>query len=71
MIVELVKQSKNFVTYTGAGLSKASGIPDYASKSEESVVKAPKLLSNLDAQPTYAHHVLVALGISDNINNPN
>jgi len=47
--------------YTGAGLSKASGIPDYASKAKESVVKAPKLRSNLDAEPTYAHCVLTCM----------
>jgi hypothetical protein len=39
LIVDLIKKSKNLVAYTGAGLSKASGIGDYASKSKESVVK--------------------------------
>jgi len=55
------KKSENCITYTGAGLSRASGIKDYASKSKESIVKAPKIKSSLDAQPTFAHQVLVAL----------
>lgn len=59
--MDLIKKSKNCVTYTGAGLSKASGIPDYASKSEESIVKTQKIKSSLDAQPTYGHLVLTAL----------
>ncbi len=38
MVVQMLKQSNNCVTYTGAGLSRASGIPDYATKSKESIV---------------------------------
>jgi len=60
-VVDMLKKSKNCVTYTGAGLSRASGIPDYATKSKESIVAGPKIKSSLDAQPTYAHHVLVEL----------
>lgn len=46
---------------SSAGLSRASGISDYASKAEKSVAKAPKIKNSLDAQPTYAHHVLTAM----------
>jgi len=42
-------------------LSKASGIPDYATKAKESIVQAPKLRNNLDAEPTYAHCVLTCM----------
>eukprot|EP01006_Ploeotia_vitrea_P054093 TRINITY_DN67850_c11_g1_i1.p1 TRINITY_DN67850_c11_g1~~TRINITY_DN67850_c11_g1_i1.p1 ORF type:complete len:603 (-),score=67.62 TRINITY_DN67850_c11_g1_i1:151-1959(-) len=61
LVAKLIKQSKFLTAYTGAGLSKASGIPDYATKAAKSVVAGPKLKSNFDAAPTYAHTVLVAL----------
>jgi NAD-dependent SIR2 family protein deacetylase len=60
-VAELVKKSKFCVAYTGAGLSKASGIPDYATRAEDSVVKGPKLHSSLEANPTYAHCVITAM----------
>jgi len=60
-VADLMKQSKHTVAYTGAGLSKASGIPDYATKAKDTVVTGPKLKSNLDALPTYSHCVLTAL----------
>jgi len=61
LLVQFIQLSQFTCAYTGAGLSRASGIPDYASKSDNSVVQAPKLKSNLDAEPTYAHCVLTAL----------
>eukprot|EP01125_Pyxidicula_operculata_P021365 TRINITY_DN818_c0_g1_i1.p1 TRINITY_DN818_c0_g1~~TRINITY_DN818_c0_g1_i1.p1 ORF type:complete len:368 (+),score=67.19 TRINITY_DN818_c0_g1_i1:94-1197(+) len=61
LLVDFIKKSKNTCAYTGAGLSKSSGIPDYATKATNTVVKAPKLKSNLDAEPTYAHCVITAL----------
>jgi NAD-dependent SIR2 family protein deacetylase len=62
IIADLVRQSKCCVAYTGAGLSKASGIPDYATKATNSVVSnAPKLASSLDAVPTYAHRVITSM----------
>jgi len=61
ILVQFIKLSQFTCAYTGAGLSKSSGIPDYATKAENSVVQAPKLKSNLDAEPTYAHCVLTAM----------
>jgi len=61
LLVQFIKLSQFTCAYTGAGLSKSSGIPDYASKAENSVVQAPKLKSNLDAEPTFAHCVLTAM----------
>ena len=61
LMADLVKQSRCCVAYTGAGLSKASGIPDYGTKAENSVVKVAKIGNSLDAKPTYAHYVLAAM----------
>ena len=53
LIANLVRAAKYCCAYTGAGLSKASGIPDYASKAADSVVKSKKPLTSIfDAQPT-------------------
>jgi len=60
-IVALLKKAKCCTAYTGAGLSRAAGIGDYASKKNSINSDIPKLKSNLDAQPTYSHKVLVAL----------
>ena len=32
LLASLIKKSKNFVVYTGAGISVAAGLGDYASK---------------------------------------
>jgi len=61
IIADLIKKSKCLVAYTGAGISKSSGIPDYATKAANSIVQAPKIKSSLDAQPTYSHFILTAL----------
>jgi NAD-dependent SIR2 family protein deacetylase len=61
IVAQLIRKSKLLTAYTGAGLSKASGIPDYATKAKTTVVNTPKLKSNLDAQPTYAHHILTEM----------
>mmetsp|Transcript_7631 Transcript_7631/g.17580 ORF Transcript_7631/g.17580 Transcript_7631/m.17580 type:complete len:382 (-) Transcript_7631:59-1204(-) len=61
LVAQLIRESTCMTAYTGAGLSRASGIPDYASKAKNSLVSGAKIKSGFDAQPTYAHHVLAAL----------
>jgi len=62
IIADLIKNSKCVIAYTGAGLSRAAGIGDYASKAKNSIMnEAPKLESSFDAKPTYAHQVLSKL----------
>jgi len=75
VLADLLRQAKKGIVYSGAGLSTASGIGDYASKADDSLgAKAPPtldgsaaappgggLMSPLCAQPTLAHRVLVAV----------
>lgn len=59
VLAALVRQSVRFCAYTGAGISTASGIGDYASHSKDTLsATAPRLTSPYDAQPTLAHRVL-------------
>jgi len=58
-LAEMLLRAKNCVAYTGAGLSKAAGIRDYASKGVEA--KDWKPVSGYAAKPTAAHRVLVQL----------
>ena len=57
LIVDLLRRAKCCTAYTGAGLSRAAGIEDYASRASNSIAGtgAPRLESNLDAQPTFSH----------------
>lgn len=67
-LARLVNESKNCVLYTGAGLSTASGVADYASKAKNSVgvhKALPKLRSPLDAQPTLAHYTFSVMSRAD------
>jgi NAD-dependent SIR2 family protein deacetylase len=62
LFIEILKKSKYVVAYTGAGISRAAGIGDYASKADNSLMnEVKKLDSPYDAQPTLAHKVLVML----------
>merc|ERR1719478_1553139 len=60
VLADLVRRSQNCVAYTGAGISTASGINDYATKADNSIAAGRKI-SPWEAQPTLAHRVLVAL----------
>jgi len=62
VVAGLVRQSQQCVAYTGAGISTASGISDYATKASDSIAKAGvRTVSPWEAQPTLAHRVLVAM----------
>eukprot|EP00051_Salpingoeca_urceolata_P000229 m.33222 g.33222 ORF g.33222 m.33222 type:complete len:383 (-) comp10318_c0_seq1:135-1283(-) len=60
-LADLVRQSRNCIVYSGAGISTASGIGDYATKAKKSLDARPKLRSPVDALPTKAHRVLVQM----------
>jgi len=60
-LAALVRRSKHMCAYTGAGISTASGIDDYASKAKNSVAMRRKKVSGFDALPTLAHRVLGAV----------
>lgn len=60
LLAQLLLRSENCLLYTGAGLSTASGIGDYATRMGDTAAR-PRLRSPYEAQPTYAHRALVAL----------
>lgn len=63
-LATMIKKSKNFLVYTGAGISTSSGIDDYASVAAESTIKKKTFVkprSPLLAAPTFAHHAVTSL----------
>jgi NAD-dependent histone deacetylase SIR2 len=63
IVAQLIKKSKKFSVYSGAGMSTSSGIGDYATKAKSSIVAVPfgGTINRLKAQPTYSHHMLASL----------
>jgi len=62
VLANLLRASKHCVVYSGAGISRTAGIPDYASHPLLSAIKSKhKLHSNLEAHPTFAHFVVAEL----------
>ena len=64
LVADLVRKSRRCVTYTGAGLSTAAGIADYATQAgEASVVEKSraKVRTPWEAKPTSSHHILRAM----------
>lgn len=66
LVAEIIQQSKYMVAYTGAGISRAAGIPDYGTKAESSVMNSVKKVKNVaNCLPTFAHKVLANLERND------
>ena len=69
-LADMVRQSEQFITYTGAGISTAAGVNDYATKAGASSVVAKsggagsgagRKVAPLSARPTAGHCVLTQL----------
>eukprot|EP00286_Rhodomonas_abbreviata_P005030 CAMPEP_0181323990 /NCGR_PEP_ID=MMETSP1101-20121128/20100_1 /TAXON_ID=46948 /ORGANISM="Rhodomonas abbreviata, Strain Caron Lab Isolate" /LENGTH=301 /DNA_ID=CAMNT_0023432095 /DNA_START=109 /DNA_END=1011 /DNA_ORIENTATION=- len=68
IVAEMLKKSKATVVYSGAGLSTASGIGDYASRAATSVAphkSRGESGNRLSLEPTIGHHVCAALERND------
>lgn len=63
LLKEMLARSQNCLAYTGAGISTASGISDYATKAQGSLATGgrKKIKNMWEAQPTLAHRVLVEM----------
>lgn len=61
VVADLIRRSRNCTAYTGAGISTAAGIQDYASKASNSISSSGARVSAWEAQPTLSHRFLVAL----------
>jgi len=72
-LAEMIRSARRPVVYTGAGISTAAGVPDYATKAGSKSVACPspdKLVEGADpfqagaaiyCQPTYSHRAIVSL----------
>ncbi len=55
----MLRDSQHCVVYTGAGISRASGIADYATKAKNTKAgNENHSLNRLEAQPTTAHYII-------------
>jgi len=64
LLASLIRQSQAMIAYTGAGISTAAGIDDYASKAKKQSVTAagrPVVKDWKNALPTRTHFALTAL----------
>ena len=64
VLVSLIRASKSMMIYSGAGISTAAGIKDYASHASESVAvkqNEVKKVSGRSMLPTLSHRVIAAL----------
>jgi len=65
-LAALIRTSNNFIAYTGAGISTAAGIDDYATKAKNNgsvttTEDRPKITDWKKARPTRTHRVMAAL----------
>lgn len=65
LLAAMVRSSRNCLAFTGAGISTAAGIDDYATKAKQASVTAtaerPTVRDWKDARPTFAHRALTAM----------
>eukprot|EP00746_Dinoflagellata_sp_MGD_P164554 gnl/MRDRNA2_/MRDRNA2_93252_c0_seq1.p1 gnl/MRDRNA2_/MRDRNA2_93252_c0~~gnl/MRDRNA2_/MRDRNA2_93252_c0_seq1.p1 ORF type:complete len:447 (+),score=104.27 gnl/MRDRNA2_/MRDRNA2_93252_c0_seq1:76-1416(+) len=64
VLADMVRKAENCMAFTGAGISTAAGIDDYATKGRDHGVVAearPIVKDWKDARPTKAHRVLAAM----------
>mmetsp|Transcript_17300 Transcript_17300/g.31429 ORF Transcript_17300/g.31429 Transcript_17300/m.31429 type:complete len:470 (+) Transcript_17300:72-1481(+) len=65
LLSSMIRESDEMITYTGAGISVAAGIDDYATKVKDaSITRAsdvPRVKDWKDARPTVTHRVLTAM----------
>eukprot|EP00036_Acanthoecidae_sp_10tr_P011580 CAMPEP_0182928174 /NCGR_PEP_ID=MMETSP0105_2-20130417/15422_1 /TAXON_ID=81532 ORGANISM="Acanthoeca-like sp., Strain 10tr" /NCGR_SAMPLE_ID=MMETSP0105_2 /ASSEMBLY_ACC=CAM_ASM_000205 /LENGTH=432 /DNA_ID=CAMNT_0025066173 /DNA_START=166 /DNA_END=1463 /DNA_ORIENTATION=+ len=65
LVAQMLAKASTCTAYTGAGISTAAGIGDYATKAKDSHAGSPNkplsMLSPFVAKPSIAHHALVKL----------
>mmetsp|Transcript_6378 Transcript_6378/g.8992 ORF Transcript_6378/g.8992 Transcript_6378/m.8992 type:complete len:386 (+) Transcript_6378:65-1222(+) len=61
VLAELFRRARCIIIYTGAGLSTASGVADYATKTQGLVKDTPRLTSPLLASPNAGHRAIAQL----------
>lgn len=64
LLAQMLRRANACMAFTGAGISTAAGIDDYATKAKEESVTAedrPRVKDWKDARPTMTHRVMAAL----------